>query len=161
MRLEFERTSGIHISIIEPGPIRSRFVERALANFRTTVDIEHSAHRETYLARPLRWSRAENSTFGLEPEAPGGVEAFVHALESTASAAALCGDHPNLHRGCQQAPPAHLNDGLDRAEDLEATAPQFAKRKVHHVAVLDDVLLAFEPHLAGVLGADLRRRRAT
>jgi short-subunit dehydrogenase len=80
MRLELKGT-GIHISIIEPGPIRSRFVERALANFRTTVDIEHSAHRETYLARLASMEQGGKSTFKLEPEAVAWK--LVHALEST------------------------------------------------------------------------------
>ncbi len=59
MRQELAGTD-IRVSIIEPGPIRTRFVETALANFRTTVDIEGSPHREAYLARWLPWSRAAN-----------------------------------------------------------------------------------------------------
>jgi short-subunit dehydrogenase len=79
MRHEF-RGTGIHISIIEPGPIRSRFVERALANFRATVDIERSAHRETYLARLAAMEQGGKSTFKLEPEAVAWK--LVHAVES-------------------------------------------------------------------------------
>jgi short-subunit dehydrogenase len=74
------RGTGIHISIIEPGPIRTRFVERALATFRATVDIEGSPHRETYLARLASMEQGGNSTFKLEPEAVAWK--LVHALES-------------------------------------------------------------------------------
>lgn len=79
MRHELAGT-GIHVSIIEPGPIRTRFVEHALVNFRATVDIEGSAHRETYLARLAAMERGGKSTFKLEPEAVA--HKLVHAVES-------------------------------------------------------------------------------
>lgn len=72
--------TDIRVSIIEPGPIRSRFVEHALANFRATVDIESSAHRETYLARLAAMETGGKSTFKLEPEAVAWK--LVHAVES-------------------------------------------------------------------------------
>lgn len=66
MRLELAG-SGIHVVLIEPGPIRTKFVETALRNFRATIDVESSVHRETYAARlasmeagasrPSSWSR--------------------------------------------------------------------------------------------------------
>src|SRR5260370_17099768 len=34
-----------------------------------------------------------------------------------------------------------------------AFKPSHIKAEMHHVAVLDDVIGAFEPHLAGILGA--------
>ncbi|MGQ0673939.1 MAG: SDR family NAD(P)-dependent oxidoreductase [Hyphomicrobium sp.] len=79
MRLELEG-SGISVSIIEPGPIRSRFVENALARFRSTIDIERSPHRETYLARLASMQAGGRSTFKLEPEAVASK--LVHAVES-------------------------------------------------------------------------------
>jgi len=72
--------SGVHVSIIEPGPIRTRFVARALANFRETIDIESSPHRATYLARLAAMERGGASTFKLEPEAVAWK--LVHAVES-------------------------------------------------------------------------------
>lgn len=74
------RGTGVHVSIIQPGPIRTRFVETALANFRASVDIAHSAHRETYLARLAAMERGGKSTFKLEPEAVAWK--LVHAVES-------------------------------------------------------------------------------
>jgi len=79
MRHELKGT-GLHVSLIEPGPIRTRFVEHALANFRATVDIEGSAHRETYLARLAAMEQGGKSTFKLDPEAVAWK--LVHAVES-------------------------------------------------------------------------------
>ena len=79
MRVELEGT-GIRVSIIEPGPIRTRFVEHALANFKATIDIEASAHREIYNARLAGMEKGGKTTFKLEPEAVAAK--LVHAVES-------------------------------------------------------------------------------
>ena len=79
LRLEL-RDTPISVSIIEPGPIRTRFVEAALANFKATVDIDASAHRESYLARLASMEAGGSSTFKLEPEAVA--RKLVHAVES-------------------------------------------------------------------------------
>lgn len=79
LRLELAG-SGIHVSIIEPGPIRTRFLESALARFKATIDIEGSAHRETYVARLTAMEAGGKSTFKLEPEAVA--RKLVHAVES-------------------------------------------------------------------------------
>lgn len=72
--------SGVSVSLIEPGPIRTRFVATALANFRASVDIEGSVHRETYRARLASMEQGGKSTFKLEPEAVA--HKLVHAVES-------------------------------------------------------------------------------
>ncbi len=79
LRLELQG-SGVFVSIIEPGPIRSRFVETALANFKRTIPIETSPHRERYLARIAALEAGGASTFKLEPEAVA--EKLIHAVES-------------------------------------------------------------------------------
>lgn len=79
MRLELAG-AGIFVSLIEPGPIRTRFLETALENFRRTIDIEGSAHRTTYLARLKGMEAGGKTTFKLEPEAV--VEKLVHAVEA-------------------------------------------------------------------------------
>ncbi|MEC9367613.1 MAG: SDR family NAD(P)-dependent oxidoreductase, partial [Pseudomonadota bacterium] len=38
--------SGIHVSLIEPGPIGTRFVQNALANYRRNIDLVNSAHAD-------------------------------------------------------------------------------------------------------------------
>lgn len=40
--------SGIHVSLIEPGPIRSKMGENGIRYFRENIDIENSIHAETY-----------------------------------------------------------------------------------------------------------------
>jgi NAD(P)-dependent dehydrogenase (short-subunit alcohol dehydrogenase family) len=79
LRLEL-RGTGLRVSIIEPGPIRTRFVEAALANFRKTIDIDNSPHRDTYRARLTALEAGGQSTFKLEPEAVA--RKLVHAVES-------------------------------------------------------------------------------
>jgi NAD(P)-dependent dehydrogenase (short-subunit alcohol dehydrogenase family) len=79
MRMELAG-SGIHISLIEPGPIRTRFVENALSNFLKTIDIQGSVHRAAYEARVERMKLGRNEVFKLEPEAVAAK--LVHAVES-------------------------------------------------------------------------------
>ena len=80
LRLEL-RGTGIHVSLIEPGPIRTRFVEHALEAFRRNIDVEASPHREVYRRREARLQRGGTaSAFKLGPEAV--LHKLVHALES-------------------------------------------------------------------------------
>jgi NAD(P)-dependent dehydrogenase (short-subunit alcohol dehydrogenase family) len=68
LRQELHGT-GIHVSLIEPGPIRSRFRPNALAKFLANVDLEHSVHREAYqdqLARLKKEGAAAPFTLGPE-----------------------------------------------------------------------------------------------
>ena len=73
LRMELAGT-GIHVSLIEPGPITSRFTANALTHIEKNIDIENSVHAEEY-RRQLRRLRGE-----AKP-APGklGPEA-VHAV---------------------------------------------------------------------------------
>ncbi len=69
LRLELAG-SGIHAILIEPGPITSRFRENAWAAFRRNIDVEHSAHRDAYLATEKRLRKAGPAApFTLPPEA--------------------------------------------------------------------------------------------
>ena len=47
LRMELEG-SGIHVSLIEPGPIESRFTANALTHIRESIDLEGSVHAEDY-----------------------------------------------------------------------------------------------------------------
>ena len=51
--------SGIHVSLIEPGPIASRFTANALTHIERVVDVENSVHAEEY-RRQLRRLRGES-----------------------------------------------------------------------------------------------------
>ena len=72
--------SGIHVALIEPGPIASRFIEHALEAYRRNVDLEDTAHREVYRARLARMEQGGDQTFKLGPEAV--VAKLIAALES-------------------------------------------------------------------------------
>lgn len=80
MRLEL-RGTGIRISIIQPGPIYSRFIATALANFKRTIDIENSPHRDRYLERIKQMEAGGQMRFKLQPEAVAAK--LVHAVESS------------------------------------------------------------------------------
>ncbi|UCC56315.1 MAG: SDR family oxidoreductase [Gammaproteobacteria bacterium] len=47
LRLEL-RDTGIYVSLVEPGPIESRFRENAYAVYKKTINPETSVHREKY-----------------------------------------------------------------------------------------------------------------
>jgi NAD(P)-dependent dehydrogenase (short-subunit alcohol dehydrogenase family) len=97
MRLELEH-SGVHVSVIEPGPIRSRFQEHGLAHFKANIDIENSVHRQDYARQIARtealiagtqWgherpgARPSRSLWPRYRLGPDSVLAkLVHALES-------------------------------------------------------------------------------
>lgn len=80
LRLELAG-SGISVSLIEPGPIESRFRANSLAIFRKTIDIERSAHRAHYRGVLKRLEKpGPAAPFTLPPEAV--LKRVVHALES-------------------------------------------------------------------------------
>jgi NAD(P)-dependent dehydrogenase (short-subunit alcohol dehydrogenase family) len=73
--------SGIQVSLIEPGPILSRFRENALRAFQAQIDPTRSVHRDAYRraeARLLKEGPAQ--PFTLPPEAV--LAKLIHALES-------------------------------------------------------------------------------
>ncbi|WP_038035431.1 SDR family oxidoreductase [Thermopetrobacter sp. TC1] len=80
LRLEL-RGSGIFVSLIEPGPIFSKFTETALRHFRENIDIEHSYWR-TYYKKRMQTLKGEGrpNPFKLPPEAV--LKKLVHAVES-------------------------------------------------------------------------------
>jgi NAD(P)-dependent dehydrogenase (short-subunit alcohol dehydrogenase family) len=80
LRLELAGT-GIHVVLIQPGPIKSRLAEHAVARFQETVRIDASPHRDAYRAALARLERGDlSSRFKRGPEAV--FTKLVHALES-------------------------------------------------------------------------------
>ncbi len=80
LRLELDG-SGIHVSLIEPGPIESRFRANALAAWRRNIDPENSVHREQYRTVEARLQKeGPAAPFTLGPEAV--LARLIHALES-------------------------------------------------------------------------------
>ncbi|MEQ6918200.1 SDR family oxidoreductase [Halomonas aquatica] len=73
--------SGIHVSLIEPGPITSRFRENAYRAFKANIDTANSAHADTYRTVEARLASDDGGgRFTLGAEAV--VDKLVHALES-------------------------------------------------------------------------------
>jgi NAD(P)-dependent dehydrogenase (short-subunit alcohol dehydrogenase family) len=78
MRMELEG-SGIHVSLIEPGPITSRIAPNALPWFERYVDHEKSVHHAAYQAQLARMKGGgSKSRLKLEPDAVYAV--LRHAL---------------------------------------------------------------------------------
>lgn len=73
--------SGIHLSLIEPGPIESQFAKNALPYIEKNVDVEGSVHRNAYESELQRLRQGGvRSPHKLGPDAVYRV--LKHALES-------------------------------------------------------------------------------
>lgn len=79
LRLEL-RASGIHVSIIEPGPIATRFRDNAYAAYEAHVDANRSAHRRHYASVEKRLRAAAAAPFTKDPSAV--LAKVVRALEA-------------------------------------------------------------------------------
>jgi NAD(P)-dependent dehydrogenase (short-subunit alcohol dehydrogenase family) len=80
LRMELSGT-GIHVSLIEPGPISTRFRANALTTFQRWIRIEGSAHEAQYRRQLERLTKeGPAAPFTLPPEAV--VAKLIHALES-------------------------------------------------------------------------------
>ena len=80
LRLELTGT-GIHVCLIEPGPILSRFRDNAHAAYQRHIDAESSLHREKYAAMEARLRKeGPAAPFTLPPDAV--LKRVIHALES-------------------------------------------------------------------------------
>ncbi len=79
LRLELEGT-GVHVSLIEPGPVRSRFRENALKKFLENIDIKHSRLAGRYEKKLAQLKSDKDAPFTLGPESVA--KALFHALES-------------------------------------------------------------------------------
>jgi NAD(P)-dependent dehydrogenase (short-subunit alcohol dehydrogenase family) len=73
--------SGIHVSLIEPGPVESKIAANALAWFEKNIDYEHSVHRDAYQKQLARLrAGGSKSRLKLKPDAVHAV--LRHALLS-------------------------------------------------------------------------------
>ena len=72
--------SGIHVSLLEPGPIKTQFLPSTLAQFRATIDVARSPHRAQYEKRIAKMETDTSSFLKLGPEAV--VKRLIEALES-------------------------------------------------------------------------------
>ena len=80
LRLEL-RGSGVHIVLVEPGPITSNFRQNAMRMYQTHIDPQLSYHKETYRAMEARLQKpGPAAPFTLPASAVA--EKVRHALES-------------------------------------------------------------------------------
>ena len=80
LRMEL-RGSGVAVSLIQPGPIATRFNENAYAQFERWIDREASAHRAELGEIARRYRSAEGANpFTLPPAAV--TRRLIHAVES-------------------------------------------------------------------------------
>ncbi len=80
LRLEL-RGSGINISLIQPGPIESRFRANAYLAFKNNIDIPNSVHSDNYVAMEKRLNKpGPAAPFTLPADAVA--KKLIHALES-------------------------------------------------------------------------------
>lgn len=80
LRLEL-RGTGIHVALVEPGPILSRFRDNAFKAYRRHIDKSDSPHRAAYEAMEQRLRKAGPAVpYTLPPEAV--LQQVIHALES-------------------------------------------------------------------------------
>ena len=80
LRLEL-RNTDIHVSLIEPGPITSRFRANSFVAYQQNIDRDHSPFRDHYLAMEQRLTQKGPAVpFTLPPETV--LKRVIHALES-------------------------------------------------------------------------------
>ena len=92
LRLEL-RGTDIHVSLVQPGPITSRFRPNAYLAYQRNIDPVVSVHRERYEGMEQRLKKAGPVVpFTLPPEAV--LKKVIHALESPRPKARYCVTFP-------------------------------------------------------------------
>ncbi len=116
LRLEL-RGSGIFVSLIEPGPIASKFVENARKQFERNIDETHSHYKEAYVGQRARLGGGSASRYKLGPEAV--LEKLIHAVESPHPKARYYVTKPTHYMALARRllPQALLDRLLDKASD--------------------------------------------
>jgi NAD(P)-dependent dehydrogenase (short-subunit alcohol dehydrogenase family) len=109
--------SGIFVSLIEPGPIASKFVETSLQHFERNIDEARSHHVAAYARQRARLGRGGSARYKLGPEAV--LEKLVHAVESPHPRARYYVTRPTHYMALARRilPQRLLDRLLDRASD--------------------------------------------
>ena len=79
LRLELKKTK-IKLSLIQPGPIESKFRQNAFLAFKENVDLSKSDYKREYKTMIKRLNSDKNVQFTLAPESV--LRCVLHALES-------------------------------------------------------------------------------
>ena len=116
MRLEL-RGTGIHVCLIEPGPIASKFVETSLRNFEANIDEAGSHYKDAYARQRARLGRGGSARYKLGPEAV--LESLIHAVESARPRARYFVTKPTYYMALARRilPQRILDHVLDKASD--------------------------------------------
>ena len=116
LRLEL-KGSGIFVSLIEPGPIASNFVENARRQFERNIDEARSHYKDAYVGQRARLGRGGSSRYKLGPEAV--LEKLVHAVESPRPKARYYVTKPTHYMALARRllPQVLLDRLLDKASD--------------------------------------------
>ncbi len=116
MRLEL-RGTNIFVSLIEPGPITSRFVETSLKKFEANIDEAKSHYGDAYARQRARLGRGGSARYKLGPEAV--LEKLVHAVEAPRPKARYFVTRPTLYMAIARRvlPQRLLDHVLDKASD--------------------------------------------
>ncbi|MBL6985424.1 MAG: SDR family NAD(P)-dependent oxidoreductase, partial [Candidatus Thioglobus sp.] len=80
LRLELSNTN-IQLSLIQPGPIESKFRENAYLAFTENIDQENSDYQQNYASMIQRLKSDKTADFTLPPEAV--LKCVLHALDSS------------------------------------------------------------------------------
>ncbi|PHQ97312.1 MAG: short-chain dehydrogenase [Marinosulfonomonas sp.] len=81
LRLEM-RGSGIHVSLIEPGPITARIRQNAIPHFEKWIDWEISPHAEEYRTSLVKRLYEDRGSDPFELPASAVTKKLIHALEA-------------------------------------------------------------------------------
>jgi len=81
LRLELKQTK-IKLSLVQPGPIESKFRQNAFLAFKENVDSSNSDYKREYKIMIERLNSDKNAQFTLAPESV--LQCVLHALESKA-----------------------------------------------------------------------------
>ena len=116
LRLELNQTK-IKLSLIQPGPIESKFRHNALLAFKENVDSSNSDYKREYKTMIERLNSDKNVQFTLGPESV--LRCVLHALESRAPKNHYRVTFPTKLFAflCRILPSSWMDNILSRAED--------------------------------------------
>ena len=81
LRVEM-RGTGIHVSLIEPGPITSNIRKNAIPHFEKWIDWKNSAHATAYRATLVKRLYRDSGPDAFERPASAVTKKLIHALEA-------------------------------------------------------------------------------
>ena len=116
LRLEL-RGTNIFVSLIEPGPITSKFLETSRRNFEANIDEARSHYKDAYARLRVRLEGGGSARHKLGPEAV--LEKLIHAVEAPRPHARYFVTKPTLYMAIARRilPQRLLDSVLDRASN--------------------------------------------